>query len=550
MSRWSALGLALVLGGSACHTARPVSMAPLPRAAYAHYLTARMASAKGDWATAAEALAAAAAAAPAQPMIAVELARALAKAGRAPAARDTLAAARLGWPDHAEVWLASGEVLAEQDKPAALTAYRRAIALAPADERAYLGLAKLQSDADAERTLRALVAHVPGSVDGHYRLAVRLAPRDLPGAIAELRAVLERDPDQVDARLDLSRALRRSGKLAEAIANTRSAFDRTGQALDVAEELFYLLCEADDLSGATDLLALLDDDRSDADALVLVARFERGLGRLDAARAVTARITAQDADAGAIAAAELAVAAGDPAGGAAHALTVAAEAKRFAQARRVAGDAFLAAGDPTHALAALAPARAAVPADLGLAQVAAFAETDLGHAAEADAAFSGIAASRAVEVTIARARVADRAGKGAAALALLEGVLAAHPDEPDAANLAGYMLTETGTRLDVAERYLRHARELSPGDPAILDSWGWLLLKRGRTRDAIRALAQATRLAPREPEILLHLAAAWAADGAPRTALTLLDAAASLRPTPAVQHRLEAQRASLAAVLR
>lgn len=550
MSRWSALGLALVLGGAGCHTARPVSLAPLPRAAYAHYLTARMASAKGDWATAAEALAAAAAEAPAQPMIAVELARALAKADRAPAARDTLAAARLGWPDHAEVWLASGEVLAEQDRAAAVTAYRRAVALAPDDERGYLGLAKLQPDADAERTLRALIAHVPGSVDGHYRLAVRLAARDLPGAIAELRAVLERDPDQVDARLDLSRALRRSGKLAEAIANTRSAFDRTGQALDVAEELFYLLCEADDLGAATDLLALLDDDRSDVDALALVARFERGLGRLDAARAVTARITAQDADAGAVAAAELSVAAGDPAGGAARALTVGVEAKRYAQARRVAGDAFLAAGDPTHALAALAPARAAFPADLGLARVAAFAETDLGHATEAEAAFAGIAASRAVEVTIARARVADRAGKGAAALALLEGVLATHPDEPDAANLAGYMLAEAGARLDVAERYLRHARELSPGDPAILDSWGWLLLKRGRTRDAIRALAQAARLAPREPEILMHLAAAWAADNAPRTALTLLDAAAALRPTPAVQHRLEAQRASLARVLR
>lgn len=124
-------------------------------------------------------------------------------------------------------------------------------------------------------------------------------------------------------------------------------------------------------------------------------------------------------------------------------------------------------------------------------------------------------------------------------------MLATHPDDSEAANLAGYMLTEAGTRLDAAERYLRHARELQPGDPAILDSWGWLQLKRGRTRDALHALAQAARLAPREPEILLHLAAAWAADGAPRTAATVLDAAAALHPPAAVQHRLDAQRASL-----
>ncbi len=128
-----------------------------------------------------------------------------------------------------------------------MIAYARAVELAPADERAYLGLAKLEGGAAAEHTLRALVAHVPASVDGHYQLAIRLAERDLPAAIAELRVVLELDPDQVDARLDLSRALRRAGKLDEAIANARSAFDRTGQALDVAEELFYLLCEADDL---------------------------------------------------------------------------------------------------------------------------------------------------------------------------------------------------------------------------------------------------------------------------------------------------------------
>jgi Flp pilus assembly protein TadD len=97
-----------------------------------------------------------------------------------------------------------------------------------------------------------------------------------------------------------------------------------------------------------------------------------------------------------------------------------------------------------------------------------------------------------------------------------------------------------------AERYLAKARDLQPGDPSILDSWGWLRYQQGRPREAIRLLDRASRFAPREPEILVHLAAAWAADGAPRTAAEVLDQADKLGPAPAVKRRIDALRASLA----
>ena len=71
------------------------------------------------------------------------------------------------------------------------------------------------------------------------------------------------------------------------------------------------------------------------------------------------------------------------------------------------------------------------------------------------------------------------------------------------------------------------------------------MLKRGRVRDAIRALDRAHRFAPREPEILLHLATAWAADRAPKYALELLDRAVRLGPTPEVAGRIDALRAKL-----
>jgi len=540
------LVLALVLA-AACRTpppARPVP--PLHHAAYAHYLEGKLAAYREDWSGAADALARAAAAAPEQPMVAVELARALVKAKREREARDVLARARRTWPRHAQVWLASGEALAKVAPPDAVKAYRRAIELEPTNERAYLGLARLEPAAAAQRTLMRLVERVPDSIDGRYRLAQRLATvRDLDGAIAQLRLVLERDPDHIDARLDLARALRMRGILDEAIGQTRSAFDRSGQALDVAEELFWLLCEADDRTAALDLLTLLDDDRSDLDALATVARLARGLGELAHARMVAGRIAKEDAELGAIVLAETELAGGDPAAAAKRALAIPDASERFGEARRVAATAHLAAAEPQRALEALAPARATRAGDVELATLAAFALADLGRPREALAVVAALRDTPAAR--FARARVADHAGDPAAALVLVEEILRAKPDTTVALNLAGYLLADRNQRLADAERYLTRARELAPGDPAILDSWGWLRYRQGKTREALRLLDRAARFAPREPEILVHLAAAWAADGAPRTARAVLERAVALRPTQAIQRRIDALRASLPA---
>lgn len=588
------VGALCVLAG--CPRPAPVAPdQPMRRDAYARYLEGKLAGYRGDWAAAADALAEAAAAAPDQPMVAVELARAQSKAKRAEAARDTLAAARQRWPDHPQVWLVSGDLLAAGEPVAAIAAYQRAIELAPDDEHAYLGLARLQRGDAAEDTLRTLLANVPSSVDGMYGLAVRLAQRGAHAeAAAALRQVLERDPDHLDARLDLARTLRRSGKLRHdsrgapaaadaprpgkprpdsrgvpaaappdvppspldlAIVETRSAFDRSGQALDIAEELFWLLCEADDREAAIDLLTLLDDEHSDAEALAVVARLSRGLGRIAEARAIARRITEVDSEAGAIALAEIQLVTGERSAVRATLAAIAGDARLAAVARRLTAEAALDAGAPAEALAVLgitgagtaaAPAR---PAALDTALVAAFALADLGRRGEAEAVLAGFGGAAGspehTAAVIARARLAERTGDVAATLAILEPLIRSQPDAVIALNLAGYVLADAGQRLDDAERYLRRARELSPGDPAILDSWGWLQLRRGQTRAAVRTLDHAARFAPLEPEILAHLAAAWAADGAPRTAADILARAAGLGPAPAIARRIAAIRQTL-----
>jgi predicted Zn-dependent protease len=470
----------------ACHHARPVAPGPLPRAAYAHYFAGKTALYKDDVDTAVTELQAAAAAAPEQPAIAIELAHALVKAKRADAARDVLARTRAAWPEHPQVALAWAQLLEKQKSPDAAAAYRRAIELEPDDEQAYLGLARIQRAPDAEITLERLVSRVPESVDGHYRLAQRMLDRgDLAGGEKQLRAVLEHDPDHIDARVDLSRTLRKQGKLADAIAQMRSAFDRAGQPLDVAEELFWLLAEADDLQGAVDLLTLLDDDRSDAEALAAVARLEIQLGRLDVAAGIAKHL---DGELAKLVTLAIDVAKRDlPA--------AERDSEGFddlaPQARSLLFEARIAAGK-------LADARAMVHPD------------------------EPIALARATE---------DRTE----ALAIVERVLRAHPDNVLALNLAGFLLADGKLRLRDAEVYLRKARALSPGDPAILDSWGWLLYQRGDARAATAVLEHAARFAPLEPEILVHLAAASARK-------ELLDKAAALHPDPDLQRRIEALR--------
>ena len=365
----------------------------------------------------------------------------------------------------------------------------------------------------------------------------------------ELRAVLERDPDHIDARLDLARALRRSGKLDEAIAQTRSAFDRSGQALDIAEELYWLLCEADDRTAAIDLLTLLDDDRSDVDALAAVARLA---ARPRPARRRRARSRSRIADGRSrcrrslLAEAELDTS-GDPqARGEAAARDRAAT--RSGSPRRAGSPAtsLLATGDPKRALDAIAPAREPTPEGSRPRARRRVRARRCRRCAPVRARCSRRSATRSARSSHARASRITL-GDAAAALAILEPLLVKHPDSTTRAQprrLPARRSRTSGSPMRSAGS--RHARDLAPGDPAILDSWGWLLLQQGKARDAVRALDRAARFAPNEAEILVHLAAAWAADGAPRTAAGgARPCARACSPSPRCSQRIEAVRATL-----
>ena len=78
------------------------------------------------------------------------------------------------------------------------------------------------------------------------------------------------------------------------------------------------------------------------------------------------------------------------------------------------------------------------------------------------------------------------------------------PDHAQAYNALGYTLADRKERLPEAKGYIEKALALSPDDPFILDSMGWVQFRMGNIDDAVTFLDRAYKQRP-DPEIAAHL---------------------------------------------
>ncbi len=95
---------------------------------------------------------------------------------------------------------------------------------------------------------------------------------------------------------------------------------------------------------------------------------------------------------------------------------------------------------------------------------------------------------------------------------LLRRILVLQPDNSQALNALGYSLADRNLRLDEALAMVRQAHELSPADPFIVDSLGWVEYRMGHFGTAATLLAQAYS-SRKDTEIAAHLGEALWADG-------------------------------------
>ena len=87
---------------------------------------------------------------------------------------------------------------------------------------------------------------------------------------------------------------------------------------------------------------------------------------------------------------------------------------------------------------------------------------------------------------------------------LLRRVIELKPDHHHAYNALGYSLAERKVRLPEARTLIKKALELSPGEPFITDSLGWVEYRLGNSEEALRLLRGAYQSRP-DPEIAAHL---------------------------------------------
>lgn len=102
------------------------------------------------------------------------------------------------------------------------------------------------------------------------------------------------------------------------------------------------------------------------------------------------------------------------------------------------------------------------------------------------------------------ALTAERLDRMTLAEKYLRRLIEVKPDSAQGYNALGYSLAERNQRLDEARQLIDKALALSPDDPFILDSKGWVLFRQGKLEAAVEALRRA--FAQRQdPEIAAHL---------------------------------------------
>lgn len=103
-----------------------------------------------------------------------------------------------------------------------------------------------------------------------------------------------------------------------------------------------------------------------------------------------------------------------------------------------------------------------------------------------------------------RSLIAERLGKVEQARADLTRIVEMNPDDARALNALGYILSNHTSEYDQALEYVQKALSLSPQDPAVIDSMGWVQFRLGNLDAALEYLTLAFDKMP-DPEIAAHL---------------------------------------------
>jgi cellulose synthase operon protein C len=372
--------------------------------------------------------------------------------------------------------------------------YESVVATAPGDFRGRLGLARLALAAGATDEARRLVElaaeAAPTALAPRLLLAqFALAAKDISAAQAALAAARSIDEGHPDVATLSAQVALEQGQIDVAMVELQKAANVKPESAERWHRLGRLQLGKDNAAARVSLRRAVGLEPNNAEARFDLGQVERALGNASAARLLGRELQADfpEMNLGYLLEADLLAASGEHAA-AAQVLERAYDrrpnfemAARAFRARQMAG-----AADP------------AAPLDRWLASTPDDARAWL---------------------LLAQAQ--QGAGQPDAALAAYDKVIALEPRNTVALNNAAWLYYEAGN--DRALDYAQRAYEQAPDAPAVLDTYGWILLDRGDVAGALAHLRKAAQGAPDVADIQYHFAAGLVRSGDTGDARALLE---------------------------
>ena len=397
--------------------------------------------------------------------------------------------------------------------------------------RANLALTQGKPDA-AITDLRAVQRDQPNSIPLQRTLARAYLQDDDPTLAEEtLRAAVESSPDDAEPLADLARLLASTGRGDQALPLLEKFTTRQPDNLTALSALFDLQMGRKDIAAARRTARLVQTAKpGEAEGDFLLGQAELADNKPDAARAAFERaltisptaiepitalvqldLTQQHADQ-AIARLDQLIARFPD-----SALVRNLKGEVLANLKRT----DLAIASFRQAIA-LSPGWATPYRSLATTESAAGRDEDAINALQ-----DGIKASNDPPQLIPDlAELYQKIGRTDAAIGVYDNLLEVDANSAAAANnLAMLLVTYRSDKASLDRARTLAERFASSRNPAFIDTWGWVLYKRGEYADSVTALQKAVNKAPRAPELLYHLAMAQLKSGASESARSHLDQA-------------------------
>jgi len=333
-------------------------------------------------------------------------------------------------------------------------------------------------------------------------LQAQLLARQSPtSAIVSLDAFVQRHPDARDARLSLARLLISDKRYPE----SRIHFERLLKEAPDSPEVIYpaamlALQQGDTQTGRRLLEKLLNSDFPDKSTLhFFIGQIEDEQHKTDGALAHYQQVTVGD---------------------------------QYIAARSRAAQLLQQQGKVAEARALLQDTKSNSPSEkahLLLAESQLLRETGQGKEALVLLERALVDQPDNVELLYEAALLAERQGRPDLLESRLRHLLRLRPDHPHALNALGYSWAERSINLGEAEILIGKALKLTPEDPFIMDSLGWVYFRQGRLPEALATLEKAYAQRA-DPEIAAHLGEVLWSLNRQGEARRLLQAAAKQHP--------------------